>query len=246
MPNLTDCGYIIVAVSRLLFAALPVSIPAFAAGDAGAEIVCSYLDAVQAQQAALRGAQMEVSFDASLSKLGRRGHVRARRSISEQGQITYQVLDSSGDKTVTREVIARYLSAETEARDSTAAAITPANYTFRLKTSFGPEGQRIYAFQLTPRKKLPGLFKGELWVDGQTGMPVRESGEFVKNPSVFIKHIRFVRTYQLRDGLAIPEQIESTVETRLAGRAELLVRYSNFAERTQSCELDVASGRSCF
>lgn len=239
MLNLTDRS-LIVAVSRLLFAALPASIPAFTAGDAGAEIVSRYLDAVQAQQAALRGAQMEVSFDASLSKLGRQGHVRARRNISDQGQITYQVLDSSGDKTVTREVIARYLSAETEARDSTAAAITPANYTFRLKTSFGPERQRIYAFQLIPKKKRVGLFKGELWVDGQTGMPVRESGEFVKSPSLFVKRIRFVRTYSMRGSWSMPEQIESTVETRLAGRAELVVRYTNFVKPCHSFLISTA------
>ena len=70
-----------------------------------------------------------------------------------------------------------------------------------------------------------GLFKGELWVDGQTGMPVHESGQFVKSPSVFVKRIRFVRDYEIRDGVAILNYIESTVDTRLAGRAKLDVRY---------------------
>ena len=73
-----------------------------------------------------------------------------------------------------------------------------------------------------------GLFKGELWLDAETGMPVRESGEFVKNPSVFLKKIAFVRDYEIQGGVAIPKHIESTVDTRLVGRAELSIEFTNF------------------
>jgi hypothetical protein len=59
-------------------------------------------------------------------------------------------------------------------------------------------------------------------------MPIRESGSFVKNPSVFLKKIEFVRDYEIRDGVAFPKHIESTVDTRLIGRAELSINYSNF------------------
>jgi hypothetical protein len=72
-----------------------------------------------------------------------------------------------------------------------------------------------------------GLFKGELWVDGQTGLPVHESGQFVKNPSAFIKRIVFARDYETRDGLNLPAHVHSTVESRLAGRAELDIRFSS-------------------
>ena len=72
-----------------------------------------------------------------------------------------------------------------------------------------------------------GLFKGELWLDGATGMPVREAGEFVKSPSVFLKKVEFVRDYEIHDGVAFPSHIESTVDTRLVGKAELSILFTN-------------------
>ena len=199
--------------------------------DAEPEILSKYLDAAERQQAALRGVQMEASLDGSFPKLQKRGHLTVLRSISKLGQITYQVLTSSGDRSVRREVIIRYLTADSQPRDTGALAITPANYRFRLKGATGSEKRLVYMFQLTPRKKKVGLFKGELWVDGETSMPLRESGQFVRNPSMFIKRIRFVREYEIQSGVAVPKRIESTVDARLVGRAELRIEFSNVAQQ---------------
>ncbi len=98
--------------------------------------------------------------------------------------------------------------------------------------------------ELTPRKKAVGLFKGELWIDAQTGMPVRESGEFVKTPSVFLKKIAFVRDYELRDGVAFPSHIASTVDTRIVGRAELQIYFTNFAKQEAADDGDAAGDAS--
>ena len=51
----------------------------------------------------------------------------------------------------------------------------------------------------------------------------------MKNPSVFLKKVDFVREYEIRDGLALPTRIESRVDTRLVGLAELDIRFSNFS-----------------
>jgi hypothetical protein len=197
--------------------------------DASLEIVGKYLDATKTQQAALRGVEMEVDIDAKIPKLEKQGKLRALRKISKVGQITYKALGFSGDNTVKQEVIARYLQAESEARENGTIAISPANYKFRLKATFERDGQKTYVFQLTPKKKAIGLFKGELWLDGETGMPTRESGEFVKNPSVFLKKVEFVRDYEIRDGVAIPSHIASTVDTRIVGKAELSILFTNFS-----------------
>lgn len=197
--------------------------------DADLEIVGKYLDATKTQQAALRGVEMEVDIDAKIPKLEKQGKLRALRRISKFGQITYKALGFSGDNTVKQEVIVRYLQAESEARENGSIAISPQNYKFRLKATFEKDGQKMYVFQLTPKKKAVGLFKGELWLDGETGMPVRESGEFVKNPSVFLKKVEFVRDYEIRDGVAIPSHIASTVNTRVIGKAELSILFTNFS-----------------
>ena len=207
-----------------------------AVGETSQEFVRRYLAAAQIQEAALRGAQMEVDIDARLAKLQKESYLRAVRYMSCDGQVTYQTLQSSGDAGLRREVIARYLAVESDARVTESAAITPANYEFRLKATPGLE-QRIHILQLKPRKKRPGLFKGELWLDTGTGMPLRESGQFVKNSSMLLKRIRFVRDYEIRGGVSIPIRIESGIETRFAGRAELSVRVHDFTYQ-ESAECD--------
>ncbi len=194
-------------------------------------IVSKYVDATHTQEEALKGVQMEVDIDATLPKLEKRGKLRALRKISKLGQITYKALGFSGDNTVKQEVITRYLAAETEGRANGSIAITPANYKFKLMGRLVQNGQTIQILQLTPRKKMVGLFKGELWVDAATGMPVRESGQFVKSPSVFLKKIAFVRDYSIQDGIAVPLHIESTVDTRIVGRAQLEISFSNFSKQ---------------
>jgi hypothetical protein len=196
--------------------------------ESGLPIIDKYVDATHAQQLALRGAEMEVDIDAKLVKLQKQGRLRALRSISKLGKITYKALGFSGDGTVKQEVITRYLAAESEGRENGTIAINQENYKFKLKGTQDWYGRQIAIFQLNPRKKAVGLFKGELWVDSETGMPIRESGQFVKSPSVFLKKIAFVRDYEMENGVAIPKHIESTVDTRIVGRAELEISYSHF------------------
>jgi hypothetical protein len=194
-------------------------------------IVLKYVDATHAQQEAMKGVEMEVDIEAKIPSLEKHGRLRALRKISRLGVITYKALGFSGDNTVKQEVITRYLAAESEGRENGSIAISPANYKFKLKSEREHNGRRIVVLQITPRKKAIGLFRGELWVDAETGMPVRESGQFVKSPSVFLKKIAFIRDYDIQDGVSIPAHIESMVDTRVAGRAELQISFSNFTRQ---------------
>ena len=87
----------------------------------------------------------------------------------------------------------------------------------------------MHVFEVTPRKKRQGLFKGDLWIDAETFLRVQESGYLVKNPSIFLKKIAFVRKYEIHDGISVPRQVQSVVDTRLVGKAELTIDFSNFA-----------------
>lgn len=202
-------------------------------------IVSKYVDATHAQQELMRGAQMDVDIEAKIPSLEKHGRLLALRKISRLGVITYKALGFSGDNTVKQEVITRYLTAESEGRENGSIAISPANYKFKLKGEMVRNGRRMDVLQITPRKKAVGLFKGELWVDAETGMPVRESGQFVKSPSLFLKKIAFVRDYEMQDGVSIPAHLESRVDTRVVGRAELQVSFSNFTR--QSGDEEVAA-----
>lgn len=209
------------------------TLPAYAAtneseGDVHLAIVDKYVDATHVQEESLRGLQMEVSIDAHLPKLEKHGKLRALRKISVLGKITYKALGFSGDNTVKQEVITRYLEAESSARENGTIAITPANYKFRYAGRLVQHGVTTQILEVTPKKKAVGLFKGQIWIDAASGMPVREIGQFVKTPSVFLKKIAFVRDYEIRNGVAFPSHIQSTVDTRIVGRAELEISFSNF------------------
>jgi len=204
------------------------------------EMVNRYLEATHEQQDSLRGATMEVDIDASVPKLQKHGKLQALKSISKLGKITYHLLGFSGDNSVKTEVIARYLKAEIDAAEGgSTLSITQDNYKFKYKGLEDWNGHPAYVLHVTPRHKKVGLFKGELWLDAQTCMPVREAGSFVKSPSIFLKKMEFVRDYELENGVSIPQRMESKVETRFFGPVELNVDFTRFSkDESESAEVE--------
>jgi hypothetical protein len=187
--------------------------------------------ATRDEEQAARNASMDVEIDAALPKLKKYGRLHALRHISALGRITYEHLFFEGDGTVKNQVIARYLAAEIDAqkRQAPSLAVIPDNYKFKYKGQSELEGRPTHVFQVTPKAKRVGLFKGEIWIDAATSLRVQEAGYLVKNPSIFLKRVAFVRRYEIRGGISVPRQVQSTVDTRLVGKAELTIDFSNFS-----------------
>src|ERR1051326_8038885 len=144
-------------------------------------IVENYCVASRGQEQVLQSASMDVDIAASLPKLRKRGHLRALRRISALGRITYERLRFEGDGTVKNDVIARYLTAEAQAAPNDSALkldVTPANYKFKYKALTQADGRDTHVFQVTPRKKRVGLYQGEIWIDTETFLRVREAGSW--------------------------------------------------------------------
>ena len=195
------------------------------------EMVNRYLVATQAQQSALRGGTEEVDIDAAVPKFKKQGKLHALRSVSKLGKITYKALGFSGDNVVKTEVIANYLKAEEQsAKGQSDVALTPQNYKFKFKGIQTWNGRQVYVLHVNPREKKVGLFKGELWLDAETYMPVRETGAFVKSPSFMLKKMQFVRDYDLQNGVSVPQRTESRVQTRFFGQVELNINYLTFSK----------------
>ena len=226
----------------LRFIVVPTAIVVFACkmwgnADTGDEgpglctgIITKYLKAEDSHHGALDGASMEVDIQASVPNLKQTGRLHALRQISKVGRIRYRVLGFQGDNAVKNQVIGRYLEAEQQGQAKPDLAITPANYKLKYKGERAVEGARqVYVFELAPRRKRVGLFKGEMWLDASSYLPVYEKGRFVKNPSIFFRKVEFERAYAIQNGVPVPERITSTIQTRLVGRVEVNVSYSNFA-----------------
>lgn len=211
------------------FVSIGSALAADASALAPAAIVQNFC-AAQHQMPSGKGASMEMDIQASLPGLKKVGRFHALRKINPIGGISYLKASFEGDNTVKNQVVERYLQAEAEAQKDSpdALAVNTTNYKFQYKGTNEVDGRQVHVFQVTPKHKLKGLFKGDVWIDAATYLPVRESGKLIKNPSIFVRKIAFVRTFQIRDGVSVPVQVQSTVNT-LFGSAELTVDYSNFA-----------------
>jgi hypothetical protein len=210
----------------------------FAAGVALAEpprndasqVLDTYLSLSRSHRDRLRGSIAEVSIAAEVPKLNKSGRLNALRRISQLGRLTYDILRFEGDNSVKNHVIARYLSAEAQVReaDDASVAIVPENYKFGYKGLRDLDGRQVHLFELKPKAKRKGLFKGHLWIDAATFLPLRESGRFVKNPSIFIKRVEFTRSYRIQNGLAVVDHLETDVQTRVVGPAHMTVQYTDY------------------
>jgi hypothetical protein len=222
---------------RFLLLAIVPCFAAFAADStpdgapAPDEIVRQYCAASRGQEEAFKGASMQVEIHGALPNMKKAAVLKALRRISSLGRITYQVLGFEGDHTVQKEVIARYIETEIDAQREqvTAMAVTPDNYKFHYKGRSQLDDRRVYVFQVTPRKKRDGLFRGEVWIDSDTYLKVQETGYLVKNRSIFLKRVEFTRRYDIRDGMAVPRRTESVADVRMVGKAELTIDYTNFS-----------------
>lgn len=222
-----------------LLAAAPASaaVPADAAGTAPADtdkaresehILGRYVQASGSK--VVRGLTMAAMFAGSLPKMGKSATVSARRLITREGSVNYEITDRRGDSTVWKEIILRYINGEMDnaGKDNTKVAVTPENYKFKYKGERERDGRTAHVFEVSPRKKRQGLFKGEIWIDAETALTVYETGRFVKSPSVFLKKVQFSREYAILDGVAVPKTLQTSIETRFWGVAQLDIQFSDF------------------
>ncbi len=166
-----------------------------------------------------------IHIEASLPKWKKTGSLTAIRRVSPVGEPDYEVLESAGDATVRRQVISRYISAEERAAElpPSSVAVTPANYKFHFVGTVSRGNRLAYAYRMIPRRKRDGLLDGVIWLDSETAIAVRKSGRLSKSPSVFVKRISLTREEDLDNSEVAARITYVAVETRLAGRAQLVI-----------------------
>lgn len=202
------------------------------------QVLAGYVKASRAAKSNSQDEVMSVQIDATLPKLHKHGALHALRFISRLGSVSYRPVLFEGDRTIEKSVIARYLSVEEEAgpKDVRSFAVTPANYRFHFERLADYNGVQAYVFRLEPRRKQIGLFRGELWLDSATFLPLREWGELVKSPSIFLKSVYFVRDYTIAGGRSVPRRTITDIDTRVVGKAELTIWFDPVASGEQASE----------
>jgi len=166
-----------------------------------------------------------VAVEASLPGLFKESQLIALRRLGDSGRNEYRLLQTTGDVTVTQEVIAPYLAMldGIEELPASSVAVTPANYRFRYLGQVGTGAATAYVFRITPRRKRDGLIEGQLWIDALTGTGVLETGRLVRTPSDFAPGIQVVRDTKLLHGVPCVRISHVFVETHRAGRGQLTI-----------------------
>jgi ABC-type transporter Mla MlaB component len=189
-------------------------------------VLARYSAAIERNDSRAEPGAVVLDIEASLPKLAKKGRLQAIRRLVPFARPEYQVLQFEGDGVVRQQVIARYLSADAQARQlpPSAVAVSAANYKFRFIGPIGTGRTLTYVFRITPKKKRLGLIQGELWIDTATGLVVRQAGYLVKRPSMFVRRIDVTQDTEIREGSPYLRITRLGIETRLAGRAELTIK----------------------
>jgi hypothetical protein len=175
--------------------------------------------AVQTSQLASYSAVTVIK--AQLPDTSQEGEYELQRNYSAPHTLLFKPVRFVGDKFIKSNVIVRLLQSEVDhvqKDDPSQTAISPANYKFSYKGQSQLGDRLVEAFQVKPRKKRLGLFKGRIYLDAHTGALARVEGTAVKSPSFFVKNIQFVQDYADFDSFTLPVHVHSEARARIVGR----------------------------
>lgn len=196
----------------------PVSLPRMAPDLA----LQTYQNRVSLQNAQLAAYSASTLIRADLPETSQSGEFELERHYVAPRTLQFKAIRFTGDSFVKTNVIARLLQSEVDhlqKDDLALTALSPANYKFSYKGTNVIEGRVVHVFQVKPRKKRAGLFKGRIYLDVYTGSLVRAEGSAVKSPSFFIRKVEFVQDYADIDGFTLPTHVHSEARARIVGRA---------------------------
>lgn len=182
--------------------------------------VCRGRSVIQADQLASYSATTLIR--AQLLDTAQSGEYEVKQHYLAPRTLAFKALRFTGDAFVKTNIIVRLLQSEADhlqKDDPALNAISPANYKFSYKGTNELAGRTVHVYQLKPREKRAGLFKGRIYVDVYTGSLVRAEGRPVKSPSLFIKKIDFVQDYADIGPFTFPVHIHSEATARIVGRA---------------------------
>jgi hypothetical protein len=174
------------------------------------------------QAGQLRSYSTTISIRVQLPDISEYGEYDLQKRYSAPRTLVFKALHFTGDYFIIRSVIVRLLESEVEhlrKDDPALTAITSANYKFSYNRVSGLEGRSIYVYELKPRHKRWGLFKGRIYLDAYSGCLTRAEGRLVKSSSLFVRNVDFTEDFAEIDSFTLPVHIHSEAQARLVGRS---------------------------
>jgi len=190
-----------------------------------------YRGRMNLQAAELSSYSARTLIRAELPDTQQSGEYELQRHYSAPHQLAFKAVRFTGDNFVKSNVILRLLQSEADhvqKDDPAMNAISPANYKFSYKGTAELGDRIVHVYQIKPREKRAGLFKGRIYLDVYSGSMVRAEGRLVKSPSWFVKKLEFVQDYADIDSFTFPVHIHSEAQARIVGRAVVDIYHSDY------------------
>lgn len=190
-----------------------------------------YRGRMNLQAAELSSYSARTLIRAELPDTQQSGEYELQRHYSAPHQLAFKAVRFTGDNFVKSNVILRLLQSEADhvqKDDPAMNAISPANYKFSYKGTTELGDRIVHVYQIKPRQKRAGLFKGRIYLDVYSGSMVRAEGRLVKSPSWFVKKLEFVQDYADIDSFTFPVHIHSEAQARIVGRAVVDIYHSDY------------------
>jgi hypothetical protein len=198
----------------------------------------------QQQTAELPSYTDETLVVAELPETAQRAAFELQRFYVAPRSLSYKPIHFTGDSFVKSNVIARVLQSEVDfvqKGDPSQVALNDANYKFSYKGLQSLDGHSVHLYQVKPRVKRVGLFKGRLYLDAHNGTVVRTEGSLAKSPSFFVRKLEFVQDYAAVGRYTLPVHLHSTAQARLVGRAVVDVYHRAYQIQDATASLIVPS-----
>lgn len=221
----------------LLNSLLFVSALTLAAGDVGVqppsagEIVTRLIERDRERQAGLDGYTAQRRYVLENERRHKRAEMVVRMRTLKDGSKEFEIVSSAGWGIARNHVFPKLLSAEADAaqpglRDR--SRIIPENYSFEMVGAETVNERLAYVLAVTPKTSNKYLMKGRIWIDAEEYAIVRIEGQPSKNPSFWVKSVRFVHTYSKQGQFWLPLSDNSVTEARILGATGLRIEYFGY------------------
>jgi hypothetical protein len=165
----------------------------------------------------------------------RNHHKRAEMTVHmicrDDGSKEFEVVSTDGWGGAKKHVFPRLLEAEVEAARPDLrerSRITPDNYTFEMIGTEYVRGRPAYVLAMEPKTENKYLARGRIWVDADEYAIVRVEGQPAKNPSFWLKSVRFVHDYDKNGLFWLPVTDRSVTDVRIFGATEMTIEYFDY------------------
>jgi hypothetical protein len=219
-------------ITLILFSSATVATSSAPPLPSADDVVAKIMQHDQERQAALAGYTARRRYVLENQRHHKRAEMLVRVRYLQNGSKEFDIVSSDGSAGIRKHIFPRLLSEETEASrpgHRERSRIVPDNYSFRMVGTDTINGRHAYVIALNPKTSNKYLMDGKIWVDAEEYAIVRIEGQPAKNPSFWIKSVRFVHSYAKQGPFWFPSSDNSITDVRVFGNTELKIDYFDYS-----------------